>query len=509
MNHTLPRQTKQKINRSRARTIGGICLILFIFSVHLWLFRNFFVDDAYITFRFVQQWAAGNGLVYNIGERVEGYSNFLWIVLLAPFQLSGANLVAASKMLGSLFSLLTLFVTWRFGRRFSHPLLTPLLLVCSAPFIIWAMGGLETQLFTFLLLLASYTYAREEENGAGWFSGLLFGLLALARPEGVLFAGVTILHRAWRLRQNRQRPSTQDWARLTIFLLITGGYFLWRYNYYGYLLPNTVYAKSMGLHPRGFIEGAFYVYRTMVILGGFFFLALPIALAMTDPRRDFAAPYLFINVMAYLLFMFASGGDWMPAQRFAVHILPLIYLLTAAGLNRLFQLWSGKTAHVLLLLLILGQAFFLLAASLEQYLVKGEGRVIHTRQDNQKAAAYLLEKVNPGDTIAVVDAGIYSYFLPLDVRVLDMVGLTNERIAHLKPQFPQGLMGRGDGFGKWDTAYILAQEPEIVQITSLRQNADSSWSSNFTGATELINDPSFQSRYKQTKFNFFERTEAE
>ena len=65
----------------KALTPVKLLLILFVYLFHAWFLWSFFVDDSYITFRHVRQWTHGNGLVYNIGERVEGYSNFTMIAL--------------------------------------------------------------------------------------------------------------------------------------------------------------------------------------------------------------------------------------------------------------------------------------------------------------------------------------------------------------------------------------------------------------------------------------------
>jgi len=92
-----------------------------IFLVQVWLFHGFIVDDAFITFRYVRQWTHGNGLVYNIGEPAEGYSNFLWIVLLAPFDRLGIDLVLVAKGMGKE----TIFASQRAGEHV-------LLYVCPA-----------------------------------------------------------------------------------------------------------------------------------------------------------------------------------------------------------------------------------------------------------------------------------------------------------------------------------------------------------------------------------------
>ncbi len=470
-------------------------LIILLFIGHAWLFRNFFIDDAFITFRVLQQWTHGNGLVYNIGERVEAYSNFLWLVLLAPFDLIDLDLVLVAKIWGLVLGLLTLFVTYAFAKRLELPELPPFLLAASGPLAAWTMGGLETLLFTLLLTVSGYLFVREEEREKGWLSGPAFGLLALARPEGLLFAAVAGAFRLWRLFQARTKPTPQDITRLVTLMAIVIPYYLWRFSYYGYWLPNTVYAKSTGLHPRPVLEGIFYLYQNFVSIGGFFFLALPLALVLARANRPLFVNYLALNLAAYLFFVIAGGGDWMPMQRFLVHILPFTYLLVHAGLIQMRSNWSPRWASSIIVLLVLGQSGYLLATSLEQRFIAGVGSGLF-RPDGGARVAYLQRQVHAGDTIAVIDAGIHAYMLPLGTRVVDMVGLANSHIAHQPAQFPNGLLGRGDAFGKWDVDYVLAQTPIFIQVHLEGKDEKGQWRTNFTGTTRLVNDPRFQKAYE-------------
>jgi hypothetical protein len=77
---------------------------LFFLAVTLFLFHsgylyNFTVDDAYISFRYADNLAQGRGMVFNVGERQEGYSNFLWIILLGIFAWGGISPVISSKLI--------------------------------------------------------------------------------------------------------------------------------------------------------------------------------------------------------------------------------------------------------------------------------------------------------------------------------------------------------------------------------------------------------------------------
>jgi arabinofuranosyltransferase len=510
-------------------------LIAGLFFVQVWLFKGFVVDDTFISFRFVQQFVQGHGLVYNLGERVEGYSNFLWLILLAPFAVSGQELTLVAKLLGITLGLGTVWVTWRLGRHLSKHegfhLISPLLLAATGPFAAWSVGGLETPLFTLLLTLSVYRFIVEEssptcdspliaENKLGdtlpsgtrspifWLfsrgqqgfkvplSGLLFGLTSLARPEGVFFFGFVLIAAVFNHWRTGTLALRRDIFRLTGFGLIFVPYLTWRYAYYGLLLPNTVYAKSLGLHPRAFLEGAFYVYDFVTAIGGIFFLLLAGTLALFNrPQRE--AVIIIAGLLAgFVIFIFIGGGDWMPMHRFGVHVLPVLYLLVQLGLEQIYvRGGSGREAALLVAVLLVGQAGYLLATSVEQRFIEnvGAGPMIHP---DPPRVRYLVRHARPGDTLAVIDAGLIGYRLPLVVRIVDMVGLTDNHIAHRPVTLPGGLFGRGDAFGKWDTDYVLAQRPRMVQVNLVQQLSDGSWATNFTGTTLLVNDPRFRETYR-------------
>jgi hypothetical protein len=85
----------------------------------------------------------------------------------------------------------------------------------------------------------------------------------------------------------------------------------------------------------------------------------------------------------------------------------------------------------------------------------------------------------------------------LEARVVDMFGLADAHIAHLTPQFPSGLLGRGDAFGKWDVDYVLAQNPRFVQVHILGQKENGELIAQHTAQRLLVNDPRFRARYRQ------------
>jgi len=467
---------------------------LMLFGLQVWWSSPLCIDDVFITFRYVRQWTHGNGLVYNVGDWVEGYSNLLWVVLLAPLDLLHVDLLSGARTLGVTCGVLTLAVTVWFARRLEYPWISGLLLATFTGYVAWSESGLETPLFCLLVSASLFSFVYEEERGRGWTSGVLFGLTALTRPEGLLFAGVAFLMRCIRLYRQQARPQRRDLFRVLAVGIIAGGQLVWRLGTYGVLLPNTIYAKSMGLHLRALLEGLYYFYGSVEAAGGFLVLALLVGMSVLRCDRPFYVECLAVTIATYAAFIVLGGGDWMPMQRFMVHVAPLLVVLLHDGLEQLSRLVVPRWGRAALVLLVCGQTVYGMAGLLELRLVSG-GKTSMCGAESA-IARYIEQHLIPGEAVAFVDAGLIASQLPLEVRVIDMVGLNDAHIAHLSPQFPGGLWGRGDAYGKWDVDYVLAQDPQFVHVHLQGKDAAGNWQTNFTGTTLLLNDARFRARYR-------------
>ena len=153
--------------------------IIIIVGIILAFKLRWLTDDCFVTFRYIKQFWAGNGLVFNPGERVEGFTHPLWLFMLIPFN---NHLEIASQILGILsFGGLLYFLTkqgWIAG----------LLTVCSIDMLEWATGGLETMFFTFLVFLSVWACI-ENKKYTGW----ILLMMILTRPDGLLIALIIIL----------------------------------------------------------------------------------------------------------------------------------------------------------------------------------------------------------------------------------------------------------------------------------------------------------------------------
>jgi len=289
-------------------------------------------DDAFISFRYAENLTHGLGLVYNAGERVEGYSNFLWTLWIAVGMRLGLGPEGWSVAWSVVFYAATVAVLWMDHRWRQHVAgarapfvpLAALLAAAHPDWQVYATSGLETSMFTFLATLGYALVVRDAwgpRGAAG--AGLAFALAALARPDGPIFPAVAM---AWMLWSRRPRlPSLAAFA--AAFLAVWLPWMVWRIAYYGDVFPNTYYAKSAYLAwwSQGWIYARLYFERYWVLA-----LAIPLAaVALVTARgrsREATSPIdadasatrelvLALGMgLAYTAYVMRVGGDFMYAR---------------------------------------------------------------------------------------------------------------------------------------------------------------------------------------------------
>ncbi len=278
-------------------------------------------DDAFITFRYVRFFLQGHGLVYNIGERVEGYTNFLWLMELAfiqhVFRVLPEHAVFALSMAYTLgtFGLVAFLARLDVKDRWRDTamILVVAFLALHRSFAVWGSGGLETRQFTFLILLGVAFIRRPPIARWGTIpASLVYALAGLTRPEAPLFLAIATLVLASDKRWSRV-GRLRAWAQLvlpalTCFLLHTA----FRTAYYGDLVPNTFHAKSEWVPAMG----AFY-FRAFAMETGLFVIA-PLACIGAGLRARQGDRGLLLGLAPLLphgLYLLTIGGDhfeWRP-----------------------------------------------------------------------------------------------------------------------------------------------------------------------------------------------------
>jgi arabinofuranosyltransferase len=409
----------------------------------------FIGDDAFISFRYARNLVDGLGLVWNVGEAVEGYTNFLWVLIMAAGMEVGIEPERLSITLGILSGLAVLAgLVWRNAacHGWRQPLiwLAPATLVASRSFTAWSTGGLETQFFTLVVLLAFALLFLERGNGDGapWRSSLLFAMAALIRPEGVLFATVAggcLFVDTLANFSKRRSVGACLWFALP-FLVIVGGHLLWRHSYYGYWLPNTWYAKVHGLwwdQSAKYFHHFFADYRLQ--------LFLPFALVPAFLRRRFDDYCLLAAVCVYCAYVVYVGGDRFEF-RFLVVVLPVLYMLVADGWILIWRTLGVRNSRAVRVIAALAVA--VAAISMPATTLGGSRRPEAVRTRDSIASlgairAYAERRIDEGRRLRdAIDRGL----LPVDLMVavtgagalpyytmwpmVDMHGLNDATIAH-------------------------------------------------------------------------------
>ncbi|MGZ3428259.1 MAG: hypothetical protein ACXVCV_16515, partial [Polyangia bacterium] len=273
------------MTRSRGLLIALLVVAAAALIAHSLVF-NFVTDDAFISFVYSRNLAQHGQLVFNLGEHpVEGYTNFLWTVLLAAFMKLGLLPELMSRVLGTAFGVATLgTVAWlsrrAHGEDWSPWDALPALLLAGVPgYACWSSGGLETQMFAFLVTLGAAWHLEEilDEQPPRLRSAVAFALAALTRPEGSLLFALTALHRLLVMLARRKLTIGRAELRwIGAFLVLVVPHFLWRRWYYGWWLPNTFYIKSSGIG-GAWQQGGYYLWR---VLEQFHLWGVPIVVAI-------------------------------------------------------------------------------------------------------------------------------------------------------------------------------------------------------------------------------------
>lgn len=221
-----------------------------VFLALCWVLRGFVTDDAWISVRYAENLATGAGAVWNPGgPRVEGFSNPLLVGLEAAAAVVGWSAVSVARAVGVLSGLACIVLVHRAGQAVvGQPaaVVGAVLTGVSAPFALWAVGGLETTMTAAVLTAAICQLARPD-GGRAVLGGALLALLPWLRPEGLVVAlALAVLGETPGLRRRGARRASA--RRLAVVgglpLLSQAALEVVRLAVYGHLLPNSVLYKA-------------------------------------------------------------------------------------------------------------------------------------------------------------------------------------------------------------------------------------------------------------------------
>jgi len=451
-----------------------IALSILAFLTLAYIFFPESIDDAYITLRFSNNMALGYGPIFNIGEKVEGYSNFSWMVLLAFVGWAGIPMEMAMKFLGLFSGLGVLLFVWKISAcRFKSGLavVAPLLLLGTGSFFaLWAVDGLETMFYT--MLLTSLVYALASKNTNTLLIGLIAGLVALTRPEGILFSLIAVSFLSF---NNGLRSGLKALGLVAFF---AGGYELFRIFYFGEFVSNTALAKvHMGVNTA--LNGLRYLY-TYNADSGFFLLPVAFAGAIAS-KKDPKLLIPIVFILAQVVFLMVSGGDFMYGYRFMIPVVPCIVLLCAYAIEAVNIRVNLTAALLLLILTVTTQSYYQYAHLPAKHV--GFDNLTFRTSPLFNVAAFLDQRSGPDDWILLSEAGVIPFYV--EAKILDYMGL----VTPFNAVYNQN--------GRLNSDYLFSFRPKFVVISFVETN-DNLIYPRMGRDVEILNNPKF-SAYKHVQ----------
>lgn len=462
----------------RLHLLFGLVLPMLLLLNNMWRVRTFTVDDAYISFRYAANLAAGHGLVYNVGEVIEGYTNFSWTVLIAAGLPLGIDPHTSSKVMGALAAMGTMAVIYRLsGRIIAYgglPCVATWLFATSATSATWAVFGLETSLFQFLIAMGTLMMFEEHDKPKAFpWSGLVFALAGLTRPEAPMFLGIPML------LLGRGIFGKQNLLRGALFVLPIAAHVLWRHSFYGAWTPATLAAKTGDLKSQ-WKNGKGYVFEWLRHAGPLMYLWFYGA-GLGVARRSREALTLSVVFVAVGFYVILVGGDWMSYWRFMAPGEPYVFVLVCIAMRQLVQSRDRGAIVALALALVWGftQRHYEFETARKKF-VREEKRF----WDNTagQVAEWLVTHGKPG-RVALGDIGFVGW--RTNYPILDLLGLVDPVIS----QLPGGYTKK-HGPGYKERFYEVA--PEWAVLIHSGQDCTKA---TLAAVKKIVDDPKFKRMY--------------
>lgn len=461
------RETSQNSRSTKLRRrdpypwlIGGLALLLGLAFVVSDLAANQGkliapLDDVYIHLQYGRQIGLGHFFQFNTGDQISaGASSFLYALVLGlawVLGFHGAWFLAFAMG----FNLLCFAVSAVLACRLGTVLVarsvggwTGLLVAVSGPLLWGSTSGMEVGIVMLLVVATTLVFVREVPGARFRFTPVVGVLLALVRPEGLIFAVVLTLASWWVLWTHRRTSglarSLARWPWTLLPLLAGIGQLVFYAVATGTTAANGVQAKSLLYDQPLFYLGTF-VDRVMANLRGL------VGTFLGFTNGDFAFPgaaLLFFAGAVYLIFLRRAWRSVFVALvaglvavmlsvstlntalahnlRYEQPFLPLLLLFAVAGAYGITRVVPHPARRPALhggLAVVL--VFSLLA--LPTWAVRF-GRDTETIRDTDvSVGAWLSGNVPPGASVAVKDVGAAAYFGKH--RVVDLIGLGTNGLA--------------------------------------------------------------------------------
>ncbi|EHR59104.1 hypothetical protein [Saccharomonospora cyanea] len=450
-----------RINTRRLWRLVALGLALLLSLFHQLAYATI-AGDAYVTFRYARNVAEGYGAVYNPGEYVEGYANFLWMIVVAlpgaVFDDSDA-IVATAVALGIASALGCVLLAYRLTNRIvllARPggpgmpglgVVAAALTAGSSSLSAYGASGLEAPLFVLLTLMLCLALAA----GRAVVAGVVAALAVMTRPEGLVLAVVGLAWFAVEAVRRRQAGSTAVAYVVGVVVLLVP-WTVWRLTIYEHLLPNVVVSRWKGGWSDRLAGGWEYVAEFALAYQAFVALAVT-ALALLLTRRGVPESVARARSVVWLLValavghvvgVLAAGGGWMPAWRLLAPV-PVLLAIVGTAAYGLFVVTSPareaptsaepeprsplarrRTVSVVTMALC---GLSLVVTMVHPRALPAMHELRASADQLAEVGRWLDESLPAGTVISTHNTGALAYEAGPSIVVVDVFGRTDEHIA--------------------------------------------------------------------------------
>jgi len=466
-----------------------LTLVVLAAVLHAWSFAGSGpIDDDFICYRYARNLLEGNGLVFNHGERIEGFTAPLWVLLISAGLALGSDPVRTALMLSVLGCGVA---TWAVGSawRTLRPnglWPVPALLVASSPAIAFhGAAGLGTTLLAALLStwLALGLRAEAQEKPA-WGAAIALALACLVRQEMLLFAIPFAIGPGRRSQASGLAPGWLPLAALAAWAGVRG-------VYYGRLLPMTYSVKKLPVF-EDLGRGLDYLLISTLVAGVGLFVVAAVVGYLRGNRRSSWLSCAVAGLVLHTGYVIWVGGDYIALARFFVPTLPLAMFLACIGSTRWLVSRRGLGGIVLGVVLLWPQALQLklpFASVLDDH-CRPYLALLHEFDEQrwESLGRHFAEVVPAGHSVALSPIGAFGWYSRLEI--VDVLGLTNASAADREPDLRIALKGHHRHNGDW----VLSQEPDYLILGNGVLGPDGRLVANPWEA-DIIQDPRFASEY--------------
>jgi arabinofuranosyltransferase len=479
----------------------GLLIIGYVYYIYRYILATSFLiggsayyvlfDDAMISMRYAYNLAHGLGPVWNVGERVEGFTNPLWVGIMAlvhllPIRLNQTSLYI--QVLGASFLTLNLFLVKKIVEHFTDDLFAMLAAVALtafyAPLNSYGLLGMEVSLLVLILTAVIWLILKNDKQFNIWVY-ILLAISTLVRFD--MAVPYIVILSALLFIQKEHRKQHLIWG-LGLLILFLGGQTLARYLYYGALLPNTYYLKVEGWLYKLRILRGIYALIQFVYYSNWALILLPFTLLLF--RREWKVTLLMLVLLGQVAYSVYVGGDaWENhggANRYIVIAMPIFFVMFSWSAIELLkkaanQLITNNTKEFERKILHIGWRIVFVAAfafsilnfnaligewkSIERWNLTRRPDYVAGSDRNLQVALAIENVTKPGASVAVVGAGTIPYLLP-DRYAIDILGKADPYIAHQTVRTPMSIPdvpNMRPGHMKWDYAYTFGKlKPDVI-----------------------------------------------